>query len=183
MTLFTAIVTAHKQEKELRNMMIQLKSQQFEGMEVLVYYSDMEIKGIPTYDMNVSFIKCPNKNDWGHEKRAMGLKKASGEFLCFFNADDEYLPQFVNTMLANAIHQQKQFVYCDFRSRHFGGNICKAALQCGRITSGCYIVETELAQKAGYNSRRYEADWDFIEGVLKENPETLHVPMVLYQHN
>ena len=122
----------------------------------------------------------PNREDWGHEKRAMGVIAAKGDFLGFFNDDDKYSKEYLSTMIRNIIDHD--LAYCRFRSHLFGGREVDSVPKIGAITSGNFIVRTSLAKQVGYNHRMYEADGKFIEDVMATNPRHKKVNECLYDH-
>lgn len=172
--MITAVITAHRAERELSAMMDWFIVQPFQDVEKIVLVSDMAVRDYP------NFYRCPNRDDWGHEKRSLGLFLAKGDYVAFFNTDDEYEDTYLTEMVA-ATEDGTDLVYCDFYSHLFGG-IRKSEPRMQAITSGNFLVKRELAQRVGYNHRVYEADGLFIEDIMKAGATHKRVPEVLYTH-
>lgn len=171
---FTAVVTAHQQDPSriLGNLLYQTRKPD----EIIALCSD--VKGLPKlreHFQNVRFIECENREDWGHEKRAQGVSEASSEWLGFFNADDSYDDRYLEKMLAAA--HGRDAVFCDWT----GVPNCSFGL-CSS-TSGNFIVRTDIARKAGYTDRFYEADGTFINRITALTARVQKVPELLYRHN
>lgn len=116
-----------------------------------------------------------NRNDWGHEKRAEGVESATKGWLGFFNDDDWYDSTYVEKMMSAG--ELAEAVYCGWN------RIRKPSFQLGSSTSGNFIVRTDLAQRLGYTSRRYEADGDFIDAIHNSGARVVFVDELLYAHN
>ena len=123
----------------------------------------------------------PDRADWGHEKRALGLALASKDYVGWFNDDDWYDDTYVEKMMLAA--ELADAVFCNWNS------MPNAVFALGSSTSGNFIVRTKLAQEVGYPRERdeagrlkYESDGRFIEGI-RENGIVVKVPEILYSHN
>lgn len=171
--LVTAVITAHGNTRQLNAFMDQMMLQTYQPLEKLVFVSGVNIVDHP------NMYLCPNRNDWGHEKRSIGLHLAHGEYVGFFNADDKYDPTYIETLVEYA--KGADLVYCDFYSHLFNG-VVKSAPKLQKITSGNFLCKRELAQKVGYNHRVYEADGLFIQDLIKAGATHRRVPKVLYWH-
>jgi len=175
---FTAIVCSHTNERGLLNMLANLRYQTRPPDETIVFASDTPTLARLAHDFpDVEFLERPNMNDWGHEKRAEGVERATGDWLGFFNDDDSYERDYLELMLAEASRLQADAVYCGWNTHpdcHFG---------LASSTSGNFIVRTDVARTVGYTSRRYEADGDFITAVAEIAERVGRVDRVLYHHN
>lgn len=126
---------------------------------------------------NVSFRACENRNDWGHEKRALGLGLADGEYVGFFNDDDTYANHYLEVMLTRAAQTGADVVFCSWNE------IPECAFQTCSSTAGNFIVRTSVGRLAGYNGRDYTADGHFISRVGNFMNEAVKVDQMLYFHN
>jgi hypothetical protein len=121
--------------------------------------------------------------DWGHEKRSKGLKRATGDWLGWFNDDDSYANDYLEKMLA--VSKDQDVVYCAWNK------IPECVWGLGSSTSGNFIILREVAQSVGYSYRNYEADGWFIAEVIRwkgrgtaSNPlKITRVDEILYFHN
>lgn len=172
----TAIVTGHQDGQQLAECLRKLEKQTRKPDEILVYYSCIPDLSIPKR-LYTRLIECENYGDWGHRKRQRGVLEAKSEFLFFVNADDSYDPTFIEKLYL----PEYDFIYCNFDSKN--ARNCNAALHMGAMTSGCYLVRSQLARKAGYTSvREYHADWLFIRDILDLEPKIYKVEEELYKH-
>lgn len=175
---FTAVVTSHDNPEGLRYILRNLAEQTRRPDEIIVLMSveDSSYSGVNIDGHDATFIYQPNRNDWGHEKRATGLGLAQGDYVGFFNDDDMYDLSYIAMMMAEA-EAGADVVYCDWS----GISNCSFCL--GSSTSGNYIVRTELAREVGYTDRHYEADGTFIDRIRESGAKVLKVERLLYWHN
>lgn len=173
---FTAIVTAHAQDpsKILGNLLYQTRKPD----EIIVVMSGdcgdrMRLEEQFPW---VSFWSAEDKQDWGHDKRAWGLSIASEDVIGFFNADDSYDRRYIE-LLMDAIEDGADVAYCSWNT------IPRCSFASGSSTSGNFIVRTELARRAGYRDRHYEADGTFIEALRGLASRVDRVDDLLYFHN
>jgi hypothetical protein len=171
----TAIVTSHANERGLRSILGNLLYQTCPPDEILAFCSDTpDLLRLREDFPSVLFAGCENENDWGHAKRALGVVMAQGEWLGFFNDDDEYANDYIEKMLAAG--GDNDVVYCAWNEQP----LCHFHL--GSSTSGNFIIRTELAQRVGYRHRAYEADGLFIEDVKNASARVARVDEILYTH-
>lgn len=166
---FTAVVTAHANYDGLQQVLRMLEEQSRPPNEVIVLYSD-----IP--GLSLAYQERPNLNDWGHAKRAEGLELATGDWVGFFNDDDSYSPYYIEKMM-EAAKGDVDVVYCGWSGKP------DCTFNLGSSTSGNFIVRTDFGRWVGWNSRRYEADGDFIEECRAHDVRIRRVDDVLYAHN
>ena len=175
-TRITCIITSHNREEDLRAMYKNLKEQTFTPYEVIPICS-----GYTGY-LPVKGIEVEDKNDWGHEKRALGIKEARGLYMMFANDDDYYHPDFLEKLTAKAHESKADIIYCNFTSHNHGGKVVNSRPEECFITSGNFIVRTSLAKRVGWNHRHYQADWEFINDCKKAGATFAKVDEVLYEH-
>lgn len=171
---FTAIVTAHAQDPSriMGNLLYQTRKPD----EILVLGSDVEGWEKLERDFpHARFVRCENRNDWGHDKRDRGIELAAGDYLGFFNADDRYDERYLEKLLAVA--EDADAVFCDW------SGVADCSFGLCSSTSGNFIVRTAVARKAGYGDRFYEADGTFINRVAALANRVVKVPELLYFHN
>lgn len=167
------IITAHKNAEQLENILDQAYSQTRKPDEVIVLASEIDIE----HTRGSLVILSPNRNDWGHEKRAKGLEEVTSDYFTFWNADDEYEP----TFLEELTKYDEDLIYCNYHS-HLMKRVVKPTLSVGSMTSGNYLMKTDIANKTGYNHRHYEADGKFIEEAMEHIASHRHVDKLLYYH-
>lgn len=181
MSTFTAVVVSHGNEAGIRWMLDGLGEQTRQPDEVLVYACCITPDFFPR--ISCSLAVTEHQGDWGHTDRARGLAAATGDYLGFFNGDDSYEPDYVETMMGTAEQVDAAVVYCDWLDGLAPFERCEFRL--GRSTAGNFIVRTDLARQVGYPaSRVYENDGHFIDAVAKAARRPIvHVPRFLYRHN
>lgn len=172
----SCVVTAHANPTGLASILYNLKTQTLKPFEIIVLVSGMDVP-----DIGMTIYCEPDLADWGHEKRAKGLSLAKGKLVGFFNDDDEYDKEYLERM-TDAIGNA-DIVACNWRSHLSGYTLQIPKPHVGRITSGNYLVRTELAQRVGYNHRHYEADGVFIEDLVAAGAKFTHLDELLYLHH
>lgn len=124
----------------------------------------------------VTFHVREDRQDWGHAKRAEGIEIATGDYLAFFNDDDSYELDFIETMLEAV--DGYDVAYCAWN------RIPKCEFRTCSSTSGNYIVRTGLARQVGYTGRDYSADGTFIEDLKRAGAAIApKVERILYRWN
>ena len=180
----SVIITCHDNYEGLLNALDQAEKQRLQPYEIIAICSDLKISEKQADELvdRCDLIFQDNHNDWGHEKRAMGVELAMGDYLCFFNDDDFYSSKYLSTLAEYAEFDGADIVGCDFISHltNEGPNMTMPAV--GHITSGNFIVRTSLAKEVGYKHRIYEADGMFIEDLMAKGARFVRVPKVLYDH-
>jgi len=177
MATFTAVVTAHKDEAGLRRVLGDLLAWQVRNPdEIIALASEINLTSLRHEFPSVIFYEEPNKEDWGHDKRAKGLGIATSDYVGWFNHDDSYSPDYIWEMMRHA-EDGNDVVYCAW-----SGNETPKFIF-GSSTSGNYIVKTNIAIAAGYLDRHYQADGTFIDRISALNPSIKFISRVLYYHN
>lgn len=174
---FTAVVLAHGDVAQMERCINMIKNQTFKDVEVLVFYSDMKLE---TVLPDVHYFEQPNKNDWGQEKVSHGLNAARGEYVGFFNIDDEYESNYIERMIKKARTEKADLVYCDFVSKEGVTIFGQPKLNIG--TRGMFIVRADFGRKVGYNHRDYGADGRFLEEAVEAGAVHIRLEDILYRH-
>lgn len=182
MNTFTAVVIAHDSSPGpiVRDLLAQTRPPD----EILVFISvhkhAMRLTG---FDGPVQVILVANKNDWGHQKRAMGLDIATGDFIGWFNHDDSYEPTYLQALLGAAEAEDADVAFCNWSHGGRGNNIRQnTEFRGGDSTSGNWIGRTSLIREVGYVFRDYSADAHLIDAV-KPKAKIVKVEAALYHHN
>jgi GT2 family glycosyltransferase len=176
---FTAIVTSHANDQGLRWTLGNLRYQTRKPDETIVFVSDPhDISSLREEFPDIHFHVEPNLNDWGHSKRARSLLLASGEFIGWFNDDDEVTPDYLEKMLGSQEATGADVVWCRWNERPDG---CDFVM--GNSTSGNYIVRRTTGIEAGYHGQDYNADGLFITRIREVTDNRVYRPEMLYFHN
>jgi hypothetical protein len=146
--------------------------------ELRVYLSDTrpcEVARLREHFPDYIFSVQPNQEDWGHEKRSIGITEIDSEYLGFFNDDDTYTIDYVAKMMEEA-EKGAEIVYCNWNKYPDCG------FHLGNSTSGNFIVKSELARNVGWNYRVYTADGEFINGLRRSTDWITKIEEILYFH-
>lgn len=186
MVLVSCIITCHKEDPS--RIIDNILGQTWSNNQLLVFCSGINIKPLHkkyprTNTNNIEFFDVPNRRDWGHSKRAMGLTFAEGDYMCFVNADDEYDPDFLKLMVEALEKEKADFAYCNWKDKSRPDAVVGAELKLGGMTSGNFMVRSNKAKKVGWQHRVYAADWYFVRDLLREGIEVVYFPHALMKHN
>ena len=120
---FTAVVTAHDDSPGpiVRNLLDQTRPPDEILLLISAHKHALRLTG---FDGPVQVFLVANKNDWGHQKRALGLDLASGDFIGWFNHDDSYEPNYIEEML-DAIErgEDADVAFCNWSHGGIGRDI------------------------------------------------------------
>ena len=138
-------------------------------------------------------------NDYGHSLREIGLKKATGQYVLITNADNYYAPktlEFINIAIKNSDNKPDVIIFDMVHSHRNPGvkkgprySYFKVSYKRNFIDMGAAVVETSLAQNAGFSDKSYSADATYFENILNkklENGSRLRltkIPRVCLVHN
>jgi hypothetical protein len=169
-------VTSHDNLSGLTQMLGNLMYQTRTPEAISVYCSETpDVARLREDFPDCTFSVQPNMNDWGHDKRSIGIAEATTDYIGFFNDDDEYSNDYVERMMAEA-EQGAEIVYCGW-NRLPDCSFCLAS-----STSGNFIVSTPLAKDVGWTGRMYEADGHFIDDLSERSNWITKVEEILYFH-
>lgn len=180
---FTAVVVTHANPSGLRRMLENLRTQTRPPDEVIVVCTQTDVGRVDYRRAELGFDRfvvasIAEVGDWGHAKRDVGLRLATGDWVGFFNDDDSYDPAYLERMLDKATELDVEAVWCSWNENP-GGDFRKF-----EATAGNFIVRTPLAQEIGWTGRHYEADGDFIDAIVASpGARTAKVGELLYHHN
>ena len=181
MTL-TAVVTAHDASPGpiVRNLLAQTRKPD----EILVFISaHKHALRLTGFDGLVQVFLVANKNDWGHQKRALGLELASGDFIGWFNHDDSYEPTYIEELLGAVEREDADVAFCNWSHGGRGMDVNHACeFRGGNSTAGNWIGRTALIREVGYTNRDYSADAHLIDAV-RPKAKVVKVHKTLYNHN
>jgi hypothetical protein len=179
------VVVSHANPGGLRKTLGNLMYQTVKPDETIVLLSSTpsaEIQELREDFPHATFHVREDRSDWGHEKRAEGLRLASSDFLGFFNDDDSYDLTYVEKMLAAV--DGYDAAYCAWNT------IPNCSFRLCSSTSGNFIVRTSLAKALGYPAERdsegrlkYESDGLFINAIAANGAVAPKVNEILYHHN
>lgn len=114
------IVPVFNVEKYLHRTLSSLVGQTYENLEILVIddgSSDGSCRIIEDFAQKDTRIRLlrQKENQGVCAARNRGLDAATGEWICFCDGDDWYVPEFVQTMLERAKRETADYVICNYR--------------------------------------------------------------------
>lgn len=126
-------------------------------------------------------------NDWGHSPREYALDHLDNksELVVFTGADNYYIPKFINYMLNPFSNTRTVAAYCNCLHNYWDWSVINTRLIFGSIDCGCFMIRTKVAKKLGWKYRVHEADWKFIQNVMRTygRNSISKVPKNLFVHN
>lgn len=173
----TAVVVSHANENGLRTVLNNLLRQTRPADEIIALCSDTDAVDVSSDYPGIAFHVRENRNDWGHAKRAEGLKLARSDWVGFFNDDDSYADDYLEVMLGRAAADNADVVYCAWNDQPH----CRFVAY--QSTAGNFLCRTKLGQHVGWHGRFYEADGTFIDGLVAAGARIARVDEILYYHN
>lgn len=115
----TVIMPAYNVEGVVGRAIESVLSQSFQDFELLIINdgsSDSTLDVCRKYQIRDNRIEIisKKKNCGLACSRNDGIKSARGEFICFLDADDEYLPDFLKKMYSSILRDRVQLVCCGY---------------------------------------------------------------------
>ena len=165
-----------------------------EFVQIMKYFAAIEPDKIDYQCTDIRF------NDYGHSLREIGLHSARGDYVLLTNADNYYIPkalEFINAALLEKQSSNVDVVMFDMvHSHHNPGrrklpaySFFEVSYQRESIDMGAAIVATDLAKKAGFSDKSFDADATYFESVARkknaggEKLSIIKIPSVLLVHN
>lgn len=145
-------------------------------------------------DNRIKFSKTEERyNDYGHSLRDFGLKNpiSDSDYTVITNCDNYYAPEWIS-FLNNSFHKDADFIMWDCVHNHAGNpsfdRLCPYGLSSsqaaeGYIDMGAAAIKTDIAQKTGFKSKGFNADWDYFSECLKFCQRITKIPCILFVHN
>ena len=165
------------------------KEKSFEVIAVDAGSKDNTLKIIKSYTakLNIKIVFAPNTNMG--QARNVGIKKSIGEYVCFCDSDDYFLPN----KILDQLNSLKNNIYFDatyYNAFHFKSNSPKKYLKSrGHVPSKnllteliknqCVNINTLLIKKRGSNGKiilfpnnksgKYAEDWQYLLNLCINN--------------
>ncbi|MEW5981238.1 MAG: glycosyltransferase [Acidobacteriota bacterium] len=147
--------------------------------------------------LDILYAETPVRHhDWGHSPRAFALATiVSSPLVLFTNADNYYVPIFVETALPPFDDPDVGVVFFDMLHSHareenvppgpYG--YFRTRFESCQCDLGAFVTRTDIARAVGFNHRHNEADAAFIEEVKayrQHRPFAIEkIDRVLFVHN
>ena len=170
-----------------------LIAQEYTNFEILVIHDgpipDKVIEIIKGFkDNRIKLLNTDKRyNDWGHTPREYGLDHVNiaSETVVFTGADNYYIPKFLSYMVPCFSDSRIVGAYCNCLHNYWDWTMINTRLTFGSIDCGCFMVRTDVAKKIGWRHRVHEADWMFIQNLLRTygRNSVSKVAKTLFIHN
>jgi len=140
-------------------------------------------------EIHVSAYEHPDRDDWGHEKRDLGWRHLTTDYVAWWNADDTYSEDYIESMMAEVeadLHDETVpvpgFVYT------YWNRFAPCEPRSNSSTSGNFIVARHILElNKGWTGRHYEADGEFIDAAVNWTKvigmSVIGIPRILYHWN
>ncbi|MEN3111119.1 glycosyltransferase family A protein [Uliginosibacterium paludis] len=133
-------------------------------------------------------------NDYGHSLREIGLARAEGDYVLITNADNYYIPRFVEYCTKAVSDTGADIIMYDMVHSHENPgqrtlpaySYFQTQYSINNIDMGAAIVRRTIAQQAGFADKSYAADAVYFEKValVKREKTTLcKINRVMLVHN
>jgi glycosyltransferase involved in cell wall biosynthesis len=168
-------------------------AQEYKNYEILVIHdgpiSDEELELIQNFkDDRIKILNTDKHyNDWGHTPREFALDHLNpeSELLVFTGADNYYIPKFLFYMINCFSDTRIVGAFCNCLHNYWDWAMINTRLIFGSIDCGCFMVRADVAKKIGWKHKVHEADWLFIQNIMRTYGRTSisKVSKTLFVHN
>ena len=114
------IVPVYNVEKYLDECILSILNQTYRDIEVLIVddgSTDESGKKVDDYSLKDDRIKAFHKENGGQAlARNLGLKNATGKYICFIDSDDYYEPDFVEKVVNALAGNDADMIFCNYYS-------------------------------------------------------------------
>ncbi len=115
--LISVITTFFNEEQLLGRCLDSVKNQTYKNLEVILINdgsSDLSLEIANRYCSDFKLCKIISTQNSGHsESRNVGLKNATGEYVTFLDADDEFETRMISTFVQKINEQNSDLVICN----------------------------------------------------------------------
>lgn len=173
-------IVSHEREKKLIHMIRQWEEQTFPVSELRIFASGYDDDFLSKIKHPV--IKCPDRKDWGHEKRTEAMHTFTGDYIICSSDDDIYLYHFLDKMNNKAEETKADIIYCNFRTWNANRTYVNSKPKRGSITNGCMMLSKKLCEELPYISRGYASDGLYVDEAVARGYTTAKVDECLFFH-
>ncbi len=198
--LVSIVIPAYNAESFIQQTLSSVIQQTYQNLEVIVVddgSKDNTVKLVREFihsDPRVSLIS--QSNSGVSAARNLGIKKSTGDFIAFIDADDIYFPhaiaKLMNTMMEadnsfgvvygwTAYLDEKGNLTGNFHSSELSGNVYQKLLESNFIASATLVRKSYIEQVGNFNCQMLFGceDWDFYLK-LSEHCHFKAVPECIY---
>lgn len=189
--LVSVIIPAYNAEKTIESTIHSVLTQTYQHFEIIVVNdgsTDSTITVVKSIkDKRIRLYSQKNKGP--SAARNFGVKKAKGKYIAFLDADDEFLPKYIETKLS----VKKDFVLCSLCNRSDDYFKYAKRYSSSRIsllynfmqTASNIFIKKELAVQYPFNSVLLRAqEYDFLIRILNfSDASFVYLPKRLLRYN
>lgn len=138
------------------------------------------------HDARLEWRQVPYRGDWGQGEKFAAAQSVQAEFVGVPNDDSYYCPRYLELMMAHAVAERADLVYCDWVSAWDAGRPYipyTARPQIGQIDVGGFLVRRTLLLSHGWPDRGPTGDGVLVESLVRHGARVAHVPATLYVKN
>ena len=187
----SVVLAAYGRPLEARTCLASLAAQTYPAFECLVVHDGpppgdwvREAFAAVAGDDRFRLLATPRRdNAFGHPGRDLGRRAAAGAAVCFGNADNYYVPVYLEALADALEHSPADLAHCDCVHSHALWQPMRTELRRGRIDLACWAARRALVDRVAFDGVHFAADWDYLSRLLELKPRVAKVPMTLVVHN
>jgi glycosyltransferase involved in cell wall biosynthesis len=190
----SVVIPAYNQAKYLESAIQSALSQTYQDFEVIVV-DDGSTDNTPMvagkFGNHIQYIRQENRGLGG--ARNTGIRKAQGNYIALLDSDDQWLPDFLEKLIASAKQKPEAGVfYCQAQGMDSDGNalpqlfggsrlppgdIYQTLLRANFLIPSTILIRSSIILKAGLfdQSLRSCEDWDLWLRILRNDPGCIFV--------
>lgn len=168
--------------------------QTHQNWELLLIYNGPCDNNLPQIvkgaeDKRITFIEYPvATGKWGHVLRQWALKeKELGAYTVITNADNYYVPTFIEYMLKGFKPHTAVATYCSQMTHSYKAwEVINVRFERGYIDCGGVMVKSDIAKEVGWrDTDGHSSDWTYFEDIASRYHSRNFIPVKgnLFVHN
>lgn len=140
-------------------------------------------------DSRIKYIETKERvGNWGHALRQWALNEFDlGDYTMITNADNYYVPVFIEYMLKGFKSHTAVATYCDTMTHSYKAwEVIPCKLERGYLDAGGVLVKSNIAKEIGWqNTLEHSADWLYFSEIAAKYSWSNFIPVKgnLFVHN
>lgn len=123
------------------------------------------------------------KRKFGHPWREYGKSQTTGDIVGMTNADNYYVPVYLEWMAHKLVSSEADFVYCDMIHSHKMWSPFKTSPKKSRIDLGAWLARGKLVRATKWPGDEFNADGRFVEALVGKSGKVVKLDAHLFVHN